>query len=356
MDSPLNLKFIFMMHLPRLFHRAHPSQHLVSTALSSHLILATASFSLIHSRFLSSYLYPFGDGARVSTKGAVRLPCFTCVSSTASSWCEHWWQYPLLMIPSIHNLFEHLIYIADYIANNYCTEQGVPYDKGRKLHYMVNAILSSPKYKYLFLKDQVLKVTSLPLLMPLLLIHSSILPFFSLSWVLFTNYMQDEKRSLWRLKCPGEFMDEDTTVPPEMAISSLIPTSPRLSLKQSRDDLEPTSSSLLLSTIPTSSSNIIKIPPPFMNPPTNDIYGGGSNEGREEKQGVPFITEHPHIVPSPPSPSPTSPYPGSPILGDGHSLPALSARRKKRKGSGMHGAERERKMRRERNEEGEQNE
>eukprot|EP00026_Physarum_polycephalum_P009392 Phypoly_transcript_09515.p1 GENE.Phypoly_transcript_09515~~Phypoly_transcript_09515.p1 ORF type:complete len:317 (+),score=55.69 Phypoly_transcript_09515:165-1115(+) len=190
--------------------------------------------------------------------------------------------------------------IADYIASNFCNEQGVPYEKGRKLHYMVNAILSSPKYKYLFQKDQILK---------------------------------DEKRSLWRLKRPEEFLDEDTSVPPGMSLSSLIPTSPHLSLKQSRDDIE-----LITTTpIPTATPTPIFNTPSFSTPST-DTYGG-SNEGHDGKQELPRTTEHPHTVPSPTitaplSPSPTTPDPSSPIL-DGPSLLALSSRRKKRKGSGL---------------------
>jgi hypothetical protein len=189
-----------------------------------------------------------------------------------------------------------VVYIADYIASNFSTEMGAPYEKGRKLHYMVNAILSSPKYKYLFQKDQVLK---------------------------------DEKRSLWRLKRPGDILDEETPMPIEMSLSSLIPpTSPCLSLKASRDDVE----SLATSTPTASSTPITKSSTTFS---PRESYGG-SNEG-DKHVGVPRTTEHPHSVPSPTSiapSSPSSPCPSSPLPGDAPSL-SLSARRKKRKNSGL---------------------
>lgn len=191
--------------------------------------------------------------------------------------------------------------IADYISNNFCTEQGVPYEKGRKLHYMVNAILSSPKYKYLFLKDQVLK---------------------------------DEKRSLWRLKRPGEYLDEDTTVPPDMSIAALLPAvpEPSLDLKQSQDQvpLDPAISTLpaaLILPTPTTPTSLV---------PSSEKHV----EGPASQHGMPSTVDTlPHTVPSPSSaplsPTPTSPYPGSPLAGDVPSLLALSSRRKKRKGSGL---------------------
>lgn len=205
--------------------------------------------------------------------------------------------------------------IAEYIATNFHNEQGIPYEKGRKLHYMVNAILSSPKYKYLFLKDQVLK---------------------------------DEKRSLWRLKQPGEPEDPITPHAPPLTISlaSLIPHTSLLSSL-----IPPTSPALSIFT-PSDSDTVV---PPFPDIPNFEERGGcggGSDEGSEgDKKQQPRTTEHPHTLSyisedSQPPHSPASSMPmspgQSPCESPVDSSPmqpfdapmALSARRKKRKGSG----------------------
>jgi len=84
--------------------------------------------------------------------------------------------------------------IAEWIAKTF----DIPSDKinSRRLHYMVNAILSSPKYRHLFHKEQVLR---------------------------------DEKRTLWRLRGYDDELDDispsqdvtsplATTTPPSPAI------------------------------------------------------------------------------------------------------------------------------------------
>jgi len=209
--------------------------------------------------------------------------------------------------------------IADYISSNFTTEQGVPYEKGRKLHYMVNAILSSPKYKYLFLKDQVLK---------------------------------DEKRSLWRLKQPGDQGEEEPTplnlslaslVPATVSLSSLIPpTSPSLSLiASSGGDAEAPNAITPIETPvpirPSHSINYIAVKSEF------EERGGGSDGSSDDKKpGQPRTTEHPLIVSPPSAFSPQSPLsPSDPCSPSGDTPlqldtpTSLSSRRKKRKGSGL---------------------
>lgn len=210
--------------------------------------------------------------------------------------------------------------IADYIAANFNNEFGLPYEKGRKLHYMVNAILSSPKYKYLFLKDQILK---------------------------------DEKRSLWRLRKPEEQTpDEDTTVPSDMSLSALIPpTSPCLSLKMSRDEINdvmrnnnnnnnnnqdevPTVPTPIASPFIDSSSSSTTECISSNNVPLSSLSCetyGGSDEDDKPPASASHTTENPLSLSSSLSPiSPTTLDPSSPILSDTPS--SLSSRRRKRKG------------------------
>eukprot|EP01113_Clastostelium_recurvatum_P047742 TRINITY_DN8568_c0_g1_i1.p1 TRINITY_DN8568_c0_g1~~TRINITY_DN8568_c0_g1_i1.p1 ORF type:complete len:409 (-),score=103.91 TRINITY_DN8568_c0_g1_i1:4-1230(-) len=84
------------------------------------------------------------------------------------------------------NIAEHIAVVLGTSASEY-----------RSLHYTVNAILSSPKYRALFCKEQVLR---------------------------------DEKRSLWRLRKDGEVVDENGVVitqpsptPPSPSLQAAVP-------------------------------------------------------------------------------------------------------------------------------------
>jgi len=82
--------------------------------------------------------------------------------------------------------------IAAWIAKTF----DIPPDKvnSRRLHYIVNAILSSPKYRHLFLKDQILK---------------------------------DEKRILWRLRTPDDVDGLGSPIAPSAVfLAPSIPLSP----------------------------------------------------------------------------------------------------------------------------------
>lgn len=162
--------------------------------------------------------------------------------------------------------------------------------------------------------------------------------------------MQDEKRSLWRLKQPGDLGEDDgqppplnlslaSLVPSTVSLSALIPpTSPSLSIISNDGDAEaPNTNSIITPTAETT-----PVRPSLLvnyNTAKSDFEerGGGSDESYDDKKpGQPRTTEHPLSITIPDDGIAS---PESPLSDDGQLPPdtptSLSSRRKKRKGSGM---------------------
>lgn len=183
--------------------------------------------------------------------------------------------------------------IASWIARTF----DIPTDKinSRRLHYIINAILSSPKYRDLFHKEQVLR---------------------------------DEKRTLWSL---SRRLDEDEGDNLRAADTTPIP-SPTLSLKpQASPSVTSSQASPKIPNIirPVASPSMVKLEP---SSPTLSLSQSQSSLCPSQSSLLPPQVTSPTVYT--PSSEVTSPPPTSPCVDGGAATPqSLSSRRRKRKDS-----------------------